>query len=376
AENLAAHLRLADVNGVVLAYSRKQTSTSPGERLTQAELSRALPLELQGVTIGYLLPDGNTAFTPANEISLVSRLNQAAVTAVGIAGAVAVVLALLLSYSLVRPVRALTQAASRLATGDLSQRVQIKGKDELATLGMTFNHMAGSLQQAQDSRRALTADIAHELRTPLSVQRAHLEAIQDGVYPLELESLVTIEEQNHLLTRLVEDLRTLALADAGQLNLEITPLDMGDLVQRVAKRFEPQAAERKIEIIRTLGVVCPPVVIDSQRIQQILHNLLSNAMRYTPDGGVIRMALEHDHSQISLTIWDTGPGIPEEALTHIFDRFYRGDRSRTRAEGGTGLGLSIARKLAQAHGGDLTAANHPEGGAEFRLSLPVRIEIV
>ena len=367
----APHLRLADVEGNLVAYSRESRTELLDDSLTSAEIRLALPLHQDGQTIGYLLPEGDQVFTSANETFLVTRLNQAAITAVAIAGSVALFLALLLSYNLMRPVRALTEAASKLATGDLSHRVQVKGKNELATLGLTFNHMAQSLQQAEDSRRALTADIAHELRNPLAVQRAHLEAIEDGVYPLAQESLVTIEEQNRMLTRLVDDLRTLALADSGQLHLEFIPTDFPDLVKRVSTRFEPQAAERGIEIHRSIGGNCPLLRVDSQRIQQILHNLLSNAIRYSPNDGIIYLVLEHNPGEVVLSIRDNGPGIPDEVLPNIFDRFFRGDKSRVRTKGGTGLGLSIARKLAQAHGGDINAKNHPEGGAVFELSLTI-----
>jgi two-component system sensor histidine kinase BaeS len=264
----------------------------------------------------------------------------------------------------------LTRAASSLGAGDLGQRVPVQGSDELATLGRTFNRMAESLQQAEDSRRALTADIAHELRTPLAVQRAHLEALEDGIYDLTLKNLTPIEEQNHLLTRLVDDLRTLALADAGELDLEYTPTDFPALIQRVATRFEPQAGERSIQIHQTLDETCPPLLIDPQRIEQILHNLLDNAIRYTPEGGAIFLELKTHPKTIDLSIRDSGSGIPDDALPYVFERFYRGEKSRVRSEGGTGLGLSIARKIALTHGGDLTAANHPQGGAVFTLSLP------
>lgn len=366
-----SNLRLADTDGYLIAQTRD--SDLAGEnRLTQLEIRRAVPLEIRGKIEGYLLPDTAQVFTTANEFSLLSRLNRAAIIAVVAAGMVAVLLALLLSYSLVRPVRALTKAASSLAKGDLSQRVQAIGRDELATLGQTFNQMAESLQVAEKSRRAMTADIAHELRTPLAVQRAHLEAIEDGVYPISLESLATIEEQNHLLTRLVEDLRTLAMADAGQLDLQITPIDYPDLINRVSRRYQPQAAERRIEIELSLDEDCPLLPVDSQRIQQILHNLLSNALRYSPDGGQITLTLICQLNHASLTVRDSGPGIPGDAIQNIFERFYRVDKSRTRSEGGTGLGLSIARKIAQAHGGDLTASNYPDGGAIFTLLLPLR----
>lgn len=379
------HLLLTDVDGQLMARTGSEESVG-NERLTQVELRRGVPLDVGGETVGYVLVEGGQAFSQASELSLLSRLNQAAVIAVVVAVLIALLLALFLSYSLVRPVRALERAASQLATGDLSQRVEVKGKDELAALGGAFNHMAESLQMAEESRQAMTADIAHELRTPLAVQRAHLEAIEDGVYPLTPESLLTIEEQNHLLTRLVDDLRTLALADAGQLELQISEVDFQALLKRVSARFEPQNAERGIDFRLSIGE-CSPVAVDAQRIQQILNNLLSNALRYTPDGGVIECRLRvqdslHPGSDLKsvqpkkggwvrIDVCDSGPGIEESALPHIFDRFYRADKSRSRSEGGTGLGLSIARKLAQAHGGDLTAANHPQGGAVFSLTLPI-----
>lgn len=391
ASNLAmsrTDLLLVDNNGNLVANTSDR-ALPLGEHLTSVELQRSVPLVVNGNTVGYLLREGGEVLTDSTQISLLTRLDNAAIVAMLVSGIVALILTLILSYSLVRPVRALQTAASRLATGDLSQRVQVKGKDELADLGRTFNQMAESLQNAEKSRRAMTADIAHELRNPLAVQRAHLEAIEDGVYPLSSDSLNTIDEQNRLLTRLVEDLRMLALADAGKLELERTLVDFPGLVSQVATRFEPQTMERQINLILSLNK-CPPLMIDPQRIEQILHNLFSNAIRHTPQGGEIhcRISIDFDSrpgeraeyppsgiatvNTCHLQIHDSGPGIPDEALPLLFDRFYRADKSRARSEGGTGLGLSIARKLAQAHGGDLSAANHPKGGAVFTLSLPIK----
>jgi signal transduction histidine kinase len=265
----------------------------------------------------------------------------------------------------------------------------VKGHDELAALGRTFNHMAESLQSAEEGRKAMTADIAHELRTPLAVQRAHLEAIEDKVYPLTMHTLSTIDEQNELLTRLVDDLSTLALVDAGELRLQTSLVEFPELIKRAVNSFSQQADERRIEVSLSL-TACPPLNIDAQRIQQILHNLMSNALRFTPEGGRIQFLLnivKHESGDINigtqqnqpldslewavLQVMDNGPGIPSEALPHIFDRFFRADKSRSRSGGGTGLGLSIARKIAQAHGGELTADNRVEGGAVFKLILPV-----
>jgi len=340
-------------------------------RAAPETLSQAIPLQAHGQTVGYLLPPAPMRFAPGDEALLLKRLDNAAWSAALIATLLALLLAFFSADRLLRPIHALTRAARRMAEGDLSQRVAVRGGDELALLGKAFNHMAASLQQAEQRRRALTADIAHELRTPLAVQRAHIEALLDGIYPLTPENLQPIAESNALLTRLVEDLRTLALADSGRLPLERTPVDVRPLLERTAERFAPAADARRIQIrLRSEGN-CPPVPLDPGRVEQILGNLLSNALRHTPAGGLITLESACTPQHAIIRIRDSGPGISPQDLEHIFERFYRADKSRSRAEGGTGLGLTIARQLARAHGGDLRAENHPEGGALFTLTLPL-----
>jgi len=361
-------LQLADSQGTLII----DTSTGhPSGSLTNSELDIAIPLNANGQVVGYLLPEGGMGFTHNDESFLISRINRAALIAGLIAAALSLILAFLLAYRLLLPVRELTHAAEGLANGDLSQRVKVQGSDELATLGNTFNQMADSLQNAEQSRRAMTADIAHELRNPLAVQRANLEALQDGIYPLTPESLDPILDQNQLLSRLVEDLRTLALADSGQLDLERIPTDYPALVKRVTERFEPQTASKKIRVFFSAGTPCPKVNIDPGRVEQILGNLLSNAIHHTPQGGLIWIEIHCSSNAAILNLRDNGPGIPPEALPYVFDRFYRADKSRSRSEGGTGLGLAIARQLTQAHGGELRAANYPDGGAIFTLTFPI-----
>ena len=376
---MGQRLRLADAQGLVVA----DTTAQPAGKLSAAEKDAAIPVKVGGRTVGYLSGQGGMAFTADDQTFLVSRLTRAAISAGLFAGGLSLLLALLLSYNLMRPVRELTQAAHRLGERDLTQRVRVSGKDELAELARTFNRMADSLQQAEDSRRALTADIAHELRTPLAVQRANLEAMQDGIYPLTSDNLAPVLEQNLLLTRLVDDLRILALADAGQLTLERTLTDLSDLLHRVVERFQSQAANRNISLQLESVIASNSfnLLIDSQRIEQILVNLISNALRYTPEGGQITVRITPmpaalaektglGYKEVQISVHDSGPGIPPEALPHVFERFYRADRSRSRSEGGSGLGLAIARQLAEAHGGSLTVTNHPQGGAMFILALP------
>ena len=363
-------VRLADADGTVVAASRGEASGSllRGER--QAALVLYDPL---GRRIGYLLAEGGPADNSNFERQLLDRLVRAGLIAAAISGVLALALAVLFSYRLLKPVQELTRAAARMAAGDLNQRVDERGKDELATLGRAFNHMAASLQRAEQSRRAMTADIAHELRTPIAVQRAHLEALQDGVYPLTGENLQPVLDQTELLTRLVEDLRTLALADAGELRLERSLTSLLSLVQRVVDRFRPEAENRHIRLgLENLpGVADIQASLDAGRIEQILNNLISNALRYTEEGGEVRVGLVRKDGWAEVRVADNGAGISPEALPRLFERFFRADPSRSRAAGGTGLGLAIARQLALAHGGDLNAANQPQGGAVFVLRLPL-----
>ncbi len=282
-------VRLADADGKVVAASRGEA----GGVLSRTEIQAALVLYGSfGRRIGYLLAEGG-AVNPYAERQLLDRLVRAELIAAAISGVLALALAFWFAYRLLKPVEELTRAAARMAAGDLSQRVDERGKDELATLGQAFNHMAASLQRAEQNRRAMTADIAHELRTPIAVQRAHLEALQDGIYPLTAENLQPVLDQTELLTRLVEDLRTLALADSGELRLERSLTPLAGLVKRVVDRFRPEAENRGIHLVLEdlPAETRTDAFIDAGRVEQILNNLISNALRYTPEGGEVRVGL-------------------------------------------------------------------------------------
>lgn len=218
---------------------------------------------------------------------------------------------------------------------------------------------------------ALTADIAHELRNPLAIQRAHLEALQDGLFPLTQENLALVAEQNQQLTHLVEDLRTLALADAGELTLNKRPTDLTAMCSETLARFEIQAKAKGILLSADCGNQEVYTNADKERLQQIHDNLMQNALRYTPEGGFIKLTLVVQGNYAIFSIHNNGPKLSHEAQAHLFERFYRSEKARDRASGGTGLGLAIARKLAEAHGGTLTGENHPVGGVVFKLSLPM-----
>lgn len=360
-------LLLADADGLILIDT---ADSLVGTKLMADEKSSSIVLKNGLFTAGYLRAMGGAQISSGSQQPLITRLNDAAFQAGLIALVIAVVLAIVLAEGILRPVRQLTRAAERVAAGDWSHEVPAKGKDELAGLARSFNAMVHSLKHSEERRRSMTADIAHELRTPLAVQRAHLEALQDGIYPMSVENLQPVLDQNVMLVRLVDDLRTLALADAGELQIEIQLMDVQDFLLGMQERFRSAAEERNVEIVLHENQVRPEIQADPDRLAQIFTNLIGNALRYTPAGGQILLAAESDENEIRISVSDNGPGIPPEVLPNIFERLYRVDKARSRAEGGSGLGLAIARQLAKAHGGDLTAKNNPGGGAHFIFSIP------
>lgn len=360
---------LTNSDGIVLV---SPDNGDIGSTLSDATLSNGIALEVSGEIVGYLIPEGGVPELPDNfEELLIERVNRASLLAALISGGIAIVLALLLSTLILRPVRALTQAAQKMSEGDLSQRVKVKGGGEISALGGNFNQMAHSLQEAEFRRTALTADIAHELRNPLAIQRAHLEGMQDGILPTNPENLGLLAEQNQQLTHLVEDLRMLALAEAGELGLNKRMVDLNSLCQETIQRFDPQANQKKIKIFGDCGAGSLHAIADKERLQQIFDNLMQNALRYTPEEGWIRLSLREEGKHAVFRFHNNGPKIDKDALPHLFERFFRADKARDRASGGTGLGLAIARQLAEAHGGQLTAENHPSEGVVFKLVLPL-----
>ncbi len=370
---LNQRLILINADGSLIYDTNNEVS--PGTQVGGDLIRQSIQLvDSSNNTTGYLLVNGGLIFQPGDQQPLIQRLNNAALYAAVIALALGLAIALVLASRLIRPVRNLTAAAEKVAAGDLSQQVPVRGNDELAGLGRSFNTMSDSLRRSEERRQDMTADIAHELRTPLAVQRAHLEALQDGIYPLTVENLQPVMDQTELLGRLVEDLRTLALADAGELVLEKGPVELGAFLQDALRPFQSQAAAQNIQLELHCRTADGPLLVsaDHHRLSQILNNLLSNALRHTPDGGQIGVTLRQEGEQAQIVVHDSGAGIPAESLEQVFERFYRADRSRSRQLGGTGLGLAIARQLALAHGGSLLAGNDPAGGAAFTLSLPLK----
>ena len=286
-------------------------------------------------------------------------------------------LAFLLRWWLVGPLERLAHAASRVTNGDLSTRVApphafAHQGDELYGLTERFNVMVRTLQINERERQRMVTDIAHELRTPLAIMRAQLDGMLEAVIPTSRAELLSLGEEADLLTRLVEDLRLLSLAEAERLSLDGREVDLVTLLESVVQSFAVVAAERRIHL--NLDVPPQRVVasVDPERMRQVLGNLLQNALHYTPLGGEVRLELKSSANSVHLSVADTGPGIPQADLPHLFDRFYRAEKSRVRAEGGSGLGLTIVRALVELHGGHVEASSEPGSGAVFAITLPAQ----
>jgi signal transduction histidine kinase len=283
---------------------------------------------------------------------------------------VALVLGIVLARSLTNPVRDMTLATRAMARGELAQQIPVRSRDELGALAESFNQMSGQLVRARDARRQMTADIAHELRTPLSVILGHAEALSDGVLPPIPETLDIIYDEAQRLTRLVDDLRTLSLSDAGELALYPDLLHPAEILDRAAVAHSAQAARRSVRLVTHVSPDAGEIEADPDRVAQIVDNLVTNALRFSPEGGTVEIEAVPDGNAVRFSIRDRGPGIAPSEQALIFDRFHRTDLARNREAGGTGLGLAIARQLVQLHGGCIGVESTPGEGATFWFTLP------
>jgi signal transduction histidine kinase len=287
------------------------------------------------------------------------------------AGAGGLLLVSLTSRWLLSPIRSLSAAARRLGQGDFSQRVSLSGPSEMGQLARTFNAMAENLERLEAQRRNLVADVAHEIRTPLSNIQGYLEAIKDGLLQPTPATIDTIHNQVLHLNLLVEDLRLLALAEAGALQLDLREDSLAVVLEEAVLAFRPRAELKGVELALDVPPGLPPVHLDRTRIAQVAGNLLDNAVRHTPTGSAVTVIAAVSGEMAAVTVADAGPGIPESDLPFVFERFYRVDPSRSRSTGGTGLGLTIARQLVEAHGGHIQVDSTPGQGTRFTFNLPL-----
>jgi signal transduction histidine kinase len=302
-----------------------------------------------------------------------ASFNEAILLAASAAGLVALAVGLLLSRSIVAPLRNLTIASRRISDGRYDEQVDDNGSDELGQLARSFNQMAKKLEQVETMRRQLIGDVSHELRTPLTAIKGNMEGLLDGVIPASPEIYQQVHQEAERLARLVEDLQELSRVEAGAYPMDVHPLDIRVLVQTTIKRLSSQTQVKNIQIHTNLPPDLPRVLADSDRITQVLTNLTGNAIQYTPIDGNVTISAARQGNEIYLSVTDTGIGIPAEHLTHLFTRFYRVDKSRSRQSGGgSGIGLTIAKYIVEAHGGQIWVISGGEGqGSTFTFSLPI-----
>ena len=346
---------------------------------------RQIPIDVGGRTVATAyFADVGTRGLPREVLAQLRLAEDSFLREIGIAlllallagAAAAVAMAVYLARQTTRPVRTLRESAEAIAQGDLSRRTGIERTDDIGALARSFDQMSETLERNEESRRQLFADIAHELRTPLAVIRSTVQALGDGVYKPSAAHVETVIGRVDMLTQLINDIRDLSLAEVGQLRLEPTSVSVRALLEAVRERHTPQAVERELALHAENSAGNVELQVDRRRIDQALDNLLRNALTHTPGGGVIlirasRTTDEQGQAWVSLDVVDSGPGFGPDELPRVFDRFYRADDSRSRAQGGTGLGLAIVRGIAQAHGGEAIAYNNADRpGATVGLRLP------
>jgi two-component system sensor histidine kinase BaeS len=316
------------------------------------------------------------------EADLFNNFRSAVTEAVAIAGLAAflaaVVVSLLVSRQVVAPVTEMERASRHIADGHYGERVYVVGgisshePDELGQLALSFNQMADRLEKTEILRRELIADVTHELRTPLTTIKGTLEGMLDGVLAAEPSTLQQIYQEAHRLDRLVNDLQELSRVEAGAFELHLQPSQLSELVESTASRLRGQFEEKGVRLKKDLPPNLPQVLVDEDRLGQVLLNLIGNALQYTPSGGTVSIRLQRSKSELQVVVADTGAGVQPEHLPHLFTRFFRVDKSRSRAGGGSGIGLTIAKYLVEAHGGRIWADSQGLGqGSTFTISLPI-----
>jgi signal transduction histidine kinase len=366
---------LADAKGKVV-YDSADKAT--GKQLSAKEKSSAVAItqDDSGEVIGYLLlslPEGRARLGELEQ-QFLDRIRQVLLLGAALAVGLGLVVGVILNRSLTAPLQRLAAAARAVASGNLSQQVKVEGSAEIAEVGQAFNEMTCALEKAEVLRQNLVADVAHELRTPLSVLQGNLRAILDDVYNLDKAEISRLYDETRLLSRLVDDLRELALADAGQLHLNLHPTDVGHVIRSTTENLDLAAEAQEVTLTAQLPDLLPDVQADPDRVAQVLRNLVVNALRHTPPGGSVMVTAAVTGCEIEIAVTDTGEGIAAEDLPYVFERFWRADPSRSRDDrfgGGTGLGLSVAQSLVEAQGGRIWAESTPGEGTVFRFTLPV-----
>ncbi len=341
----------------------------------QWTLPTAFNRHMNGMGFGMMMGGQGMGAGPMQDFYLDYRasFNEALMYAALAASLVAVIVSIVLSQRVTAPLRAMMNASQRIAEGRYDERVQVGSADELGQLALRFNQMAEKLEQVESMRRRLIGDVSHELRTPLTAIKGSMEGLMDGVLPATHETYQQIHSEADRLSRLVDDLQELSRVEARAYPLDIKPVDVNAIVQTVAKRLAPQLESKRISLSLSLPADLPPLLADEDRAVQVLTNLAANAIQYTPENGEVTVSVNRVGSELQISVRDTGVGILPEHLPHIFDRFYRADKSRSRRAGsGSGIGLTIAKHFVEAQGGRIWAESEGESkGSVFTFTLPV-----
>jgi len=327
------------------------------------------PIVVGDRVVGYIARAPLRRLSTAAEESFQQEQLRAAWVTAGFAVALAALIAVVMARVFLLPLKRVAQATHRLAGGNYATRVEVRSGDELGRLADDFNKLAETLERNETLRRRFMADVSHELRTPLAVLSAELEAIEDGVRPLNKNSLTSLRGEVAALSKLVNDLNQLALADVGALTYRKENVDVVPLVEQAVESYRERLAARGLELEADWREEAP-VYGDTDRLLQMFRNLLENSARYTDAGGRVRVAVRRDQDRVAIDFDDSAPGVPPDALPRLFERFFRVEASRSRANGGAGLGLALCRSIADAHGGDIRAEHSPLGGLRVRVTLP------
>jgi len=368
-EGRGPRFTLTDSTGqVILADPRYKA----GDSIPRSELGACTPINVDGETVGFLLPGHFPMGQNPLEVAFLKRITYTLLYSALGAITVAFLLGILLSRELTRPIRELTSATRAVSDGNLGLNVPVRSHDELGELAESFNKMSADLARSTNARRQMMADIAHELRTPISLILGHAEAVHDRVLPPSLKTFEIIREETCRLEHLVDDLRILSLADAGELSFVPQLLAPSKLLNEIYAIYRHRARQKKVKIRVDAAHELPDIYADPGRITQVLTNVMDNALRHTPEGGQVALSARSAPGGIEMAITDSGPGVAEEDLPQIFERFYRPDPSRQRAEGGSGLGLAIAKSILEAHGGQIRAEGKLGKGLTIIIQLPAK----
>ena len=339
--------------------------------IPEDELREGTAIEIDGQTVGTVIATGDIPQLALREEQFLARTNQSLLYATLGAMAIALVISLVLTRGLTRPLRDLTTAIRATAKGEFGRQVTVHSNDEIGQLAGDFNQMSADLAYLSEQRRQMTADIAHDLRTPLTVIAGYIESMRDGVLKPTPERLETMHNEVHHLQRLVEDLRTLSLAEAGELSLNLASVAPDALLNQIQAAYQHSAERKDIKLSIQAAANLPRINVDPDRMMQVLGNLVSNALRYTPEGGGVQCSVVSRQSSVIFTVKDTGAGINPADISRIFDRFYRGDESRQGVGSESGLGLAIAKSIVEMHGGEISVESELGRGSAFIIHLPL-----